>query len=436
MTPEGGPGVSDFGISRGRWPAGPGGPTAIRPPTTSGSGWPPRCGGSPRPWSDSRSATPRSRSPRQALAAVADRLEGAAGPGRRPRAQPDPVGEPQDFFPTSPVIGFANPVAPPVVVEAVDGGLRRVGLVRLPVRGATHLCPRRGHRHGLRRDAGGGQHPGRQPGDDGDVDHPLPETDAAADAAATRGPFRPSATAARSSPPGTIYHGDLLTAEAEGIFIELIPQDFHEDRGRELRLARGLGAGPGRCPAIGPGRETSPGTAGQPGLSRPPGGGLIRRRRRGFSLNTDPTNADTGERRPPVRRDARTTRLGSESHAACMAPVGHRRADRRRRRRLPRARPPNCSPNSGPDGRLVWVNAALAATLGYAEDELAGMAVAQLVHPDDLGWSRTDRSVPPSAGRWPVWSPAGDVATGRGGGSSGRPVGRQGRGHPTGPPGT
>ena len=49
---------------------------------------------------------------------------GPAGPGRRPRAQPDPVGDPQDFFPTSPVIGFANPVAPPVVVEAVDGELR------------------------------------------------------------------------------------------------------------------------------------------------------------------------------------------------------------------------------------------------------------------------------------------------------------------------
>ena len=40
------------------------------------------------------------------------------------RAQPDPAGHPQEFFPTSPVIGFANPVAPPVVVEAVDGELR------------------------------------------------------------------------------------------------------------------------------------------------------------------------------------------------------------------------------------------------------------------------------------------------------------------------
>jgi hypothetical protein len=59
-----------------------------------------------------------------AVAGIADRLERAAAPGRRPRAQPDPVGEPQDFFPTSPVIGFANPVAPPVVVEAAGGELR------------------------------------------------------------------------------------------------------------------------------------------------------------------------------------------------------------------------------------------------------------------------------------------------------------------------
>jgi acyl-coenzyme A thioesterase PaaI-like protein len=56
------------------------------------------------------------------LAAVAEQLEGAAGPGRRQRLQPDPEGHPQDFFPTSPVIGFANPVAPPVKVEVADGG--------------------------------------------------------------------------------------------------------------------------------------------------------------------------------------------------------------------------------------------------------------------------------------------------------------------------
>jgi acyl-coenzyme A thioesterase PaaI-like protein len=50
-------------------------------------------------------------------------LEGSAGPGRRPRVHPDAKGHPQDYFPTSPVIGFANPIAPPVQVELADGGL-------------------------------------------------------------------------------------------------------------------------------------------------------------------------------------------------------------------------------------------------------------------------------------------------------------------------
>jgi acyl-coenzyme A thioesterase PaaI-like protein len=50
-------------------------------------------------------------------------LEAGAGPGRRARVHPDPSGPPQDYFPTSPVIGLANPIAPPVTVELADGGL-------------------------------------------------------------------------------------------------------------------------------------------------------------------------------------------------------------------------------------------------------------------------------------------------------------------------
>jgi len=30
---------------------------------------------------------------------------------------------------------------------------------------------------------------------------------------------------------GAIYHGEVLTAEAEGIFIELVPQKFMKHRG-------------------------------------------------------------------------------------------------------------------------------------------------------------------------------------------------------------
>ena len=50
-------------------------------------------------------------------------LESASGPGRRPRVHPDRKGSPQDYFPTSPVIGFANPIAPPVELELTDEGL-------------------------------------------------------------------------------------------------------------------------------------------------------------------------------------------------------------------------------------------------------------------------------------------------------------------------
>jgi acyl-coenzyme A thioesterase PaaI-like protein len=59
------------------------------------------------------------------LAAVADRLEAAAEVSKRRRKTPGQAGfpgvHPQDHFPTSPMIGFANPISPPVEVWAVHG---------------------------------------------------------------------------------------------------------------------------------------------------------------------------------------------------------------------------------------------------------------------------------------------------------------------------
>jgi acyl-coenzyme A thioesterase PaaI-like protein len=59
------------------------------------------------------------------LAQVADRLEAAAARAKRSRKTPGPLGfagmHPQDHFPTSPMIGFANPISPPVEVWAVLG---------------------------------------------------------------------------------------------------------------------------------------------------------------------------------------------------------------------------------------------------------------------------------------------------------------------------
>ncbi len=63
------------------------------------------------------------------LSTLATRLESVAVPARRARDQmPDPDGHPQDFFPTSPVIGLANPISPPVEVWSVwgEGGQREI----------------------------------------------------------------------------------------------------------------------------------------------------------------------------------------------------------------------------------------------------------------------------------------------------------------------
>jgi hypothetical protein len=56
------------------------------------------------------------------LSALATRLESVAPAARRTLDQvPDPDGHPQSFFPTSPVIGLASPISPPVEVWSVVG---------------------------------------------------------------------------------------------------------------------------------------------------------------------------------------------------------------------------------------------------------------------------------------------------------------------------
>lgn len=64
----------------------------------------------------------------EALLRVADRLEAQAEERKRPRAQPHPATDPGRLFPCSPVIGTANPVAPPAYVWAVtgEGGQREI----------------------------------------------------------------------------------------------------------------------------------------------------------------------------------------------------------------------------------------------------------------------------------------------------------------------
>jgi acyl-coenzyme A thioesterase PaaI-like protein len=55
------------------------------------------------------------------LALIADTLEESAPASKRSRFDPAISKHPQDFFPMSPMIGFANPVAPPIEVWPVEG---------------------------------------------------------------------------------------------------------------------------------------------------------------------------------------------------------------------------------------------------------------------------------------------------------------------------
>ena len=162
-----------------------------------------------------------------ALKEVADALEGAAAPGRRLRAQPDPVGHPQEFFPTSPVIGFANPVAPPVVVEAVDGELRGTATFDYQYEGPPTCV------HGgviamvFDEMLGAANIMAGSPGMTGTLTikyrKPTP----------LRTPIRLESRfierdGRKIRTYGAMYNGDTLTAEAEGLFIELVPQRFLE----------------------------------------------------------------------------------------------------------------------------------------------------------------------------------------------------------------
>jgi len=234
VTPDRELGVSDFGISvggppaaGGSGPAGAGGPTEaagaaeedprfelaaeLRRLTSA-------MVGAPVSGSDIALAT-------AGVTAVADALERAAGPGRRPRAQPDPVGHPQDFFPTSPVIGFANPVAPPVVVEAVGGELRGTAFFDYQYEGPPTCV------HGgviamvFDEMLGAANIMAGCPGMTGTLTiryrRPTP----------LRTPVRLEARfvgrdGRKIRTEGAIYHGDTVTAEAEGIFVELVPERF------------------------------------------------------------------------------------------------------------------------------------------------------------------------------------------------------------------
>jgi acyl-coenzyme A thioesterase PaaI-like protein len=230
VTRDGAPGVSDFGISVSGAPratgeigasAVPGAPEAEDPRFDLAAALRRITNamvGVPLTDEDVRAAT-------AGVSAVADSLERAAGPGRRLRAQPDPAGHPQDFFPTSPVIGFANPIAPPVVVEAVEGELRGTAYFDYPYEGPP-TCVHGGVLAMVFDELlGAANIVAGCPGMTGTLTiryrKPTP----------LRTPLRLEARFLEQQGRkirtwGAIYHGDVMTAEAEGVFIELVPERF------------------------------------------------------------------------------------------------------------------------------------------------------------------------------------------------------------------
>lgn len=159
------------------------------------------------------------------LEEVAERLEACAGPGRRSRMEPDPSGDAQDFFPTSPVIGYANPIAPPVRVELGQDGLTGTAFFDYQYEGPP-TCVHGGvlamvfdELLGATNIAAG------CPGMTGTLTvryrRPTP----------LRAPLRlESRCLGREGRKirtwGAIFDGETLLAEAEGVFIELVPERF------------------------------------------------------------------------------------------------------------------------------------------------------------------------------------------------------------------
>ena len=161
-----------------------------------------------------------------AVEAVSSRLAGRAGPGKRVRQQPDATRPPQEFFPTSPVMGIINPVAPPVrlqVVDGADGGYREI---RAEVNFGYPYCVHGGViAEAFDEVLGAANMVAGNPAMTGTLTvryrKPTPlRTDLRMEARCLGRQGRKIRTWA------AMYHGDVMTAEAEGIFVEVGPERF------------------------------------------------------------------------------------------------------------------------------------------------------------------------------------------------------------------
>ncbi len=163
----------------------------------------------------------------EAMEVIAGRLTARAGP-RRTRNQPDLARAAQDFFPTSPIIGLANPVAPPVRVAVVAGADGRPEIHGRATFGFAYEGPPTCVHGGVIAELldevlGAANIVAEHPAMTGTLTiryrKPTPlNTDLRVEARFVRQDGR------KIYAWGGIYHGDVLTAEADGVFIEVRPR--------------------------------------------------------------------------------------------------------------------------------------------------------------------------------------------------------------------
>jgi acyl-coenzyme A thioesterase PaaI-like protein len=161
-----------------------------------------------------------------AVEAVAAKMEAAAGPGKRPRRVPNTAHPAQEFFPTSPIIGMESPISPPVRVEVIRGDDGRFREIRGEVNFDFQYEGPPSCVHGgviaevFDEMLGAATIAAGNPGMTGTLTiryrKPTPlRTDLRLEARLTGRSGR------KIRAWGGIYDGETLTAEAEGIFIEV-----------------------------------------------------------------------------------------------------------------------------------------------------------------------------------------------------------------------
>jgi acyl-coenzyme A thioesterase PaaI-like protein len=165
-----------------------------------------------------------------AIEAAGARLADQAGP-KRPRQPPDINQAAQEFFPTSPIMGMVNPIAPPVrvtVVDGADGGYREIRATAYfdyQYEGPPTCVHGGVIAETFDEMLGAANIVAENPGMTGTLTvryrKPTPlRTDLRIEARCLGRDGRKIRTWAG------IYHGEVLTAEADGLFIEVPPAQF------------------------------------------------------------------------------------------------------------------------------------------------------------------------------------------------------------------